>query len=220
MKYPDYDQARYKVWALPHPLVLHWVLNPGLAFLEIFLGQRLPRVILIDRHSEKPLVERSFVPCPHCGTLHAGTLWGKRNAFGHWLGYVCPTCGKTIPCLWNVFSIVVLALLSPFWVIPVWLLKDKWLEFERHRIQTSVGLPPIGVRQIRWIVNGVLYFGGMMWVLMGLLPELWVWKQGHEPNWLWAIGQLPVWLWAGFGWAVLMRYCLSKKGKAEQNPGR
>jgi len=94
MKHPEYDRSKYTVWALPHPLVLNWVLNPGLAVNELLLGQRLPRVMLIDKTSDKPFVERTFVPCPHCGVIHDGRLWGKASAFGRWFGVVCPACGE------------------------------------------------------------------------------------------------------------------------------
>ena len=39
----DFDTNKYKVWKLPHPMLIHWVLNPGLAFNELILGQRVPK---------------------------------------------------------------------------------------------------------------------------------------------------------------------------------
>ena len=52
--------------------MLHWIINPGLAFNELILGQRMPKIILIEKQSNKTLAEKNFVPCPHCGTVHSG----------------------------------------------------------------------------------------------------------------------------------------------------
>ena len=99
----QYDKNRFKVWSLSHPFVLFWVLFPGAMFLELMFGQRLSKVTLIDKKSDKPWMERCYVPCPHCETLHDSRLWAKGNAFGHWFGLVCPSCHEIIPCLWSIF---------------------------------------------------------------------------------------------------------------------
>ena len=80
------DLARYKRWAWPHPMIVCWVLNPVMALNEVFLGQRMPRLTLIDQTTDKPFMERSVVPCPTCGAMHDGRLWSRSNAFGHWFG--------------------------------------------------------------------------------------------------------------------------------------
>ena len=79
----NFDKDKYKVWQLPHPMVLHWILNPGLTFNELILGQRLPKVMLIDKKGDAPLMERQYVPCSECN-------------------------GR-IPGLWNLTSLVLLA---------------------------------------------------------------------------------------------------------------
>lgn len=109
----DFDKTKYKVWKLPHPLLLHWVLNPGLAFNEVILGQRIPKITLIDKTSDAPLIERQYVPCHHCGTIHNGLIWAKKGAFKNWFGLLCPECEKIIPCIWNITSLVLLALTFP-----------------------------------------------------------------------------------------------------------
>ena len=71
----DFDKNKYKVWKLPHPMLIHWILNPGLAFNELILGQRIPKITLIDKTSDAPLMERQYVPCPHSTqfiTVHCG----------------------------------------------------------------------------------------------------------------------------------------------------
>lgn len=84
----DFDKQKYKVWKLPHPMLVHWVVNPGLAFNELFLGQRMPKITLIDKTSDAPLMERQYIPCPHCNTIHNGLLWAKRGPYKNWIGIV------------------------------------------------------------------------------------------------------------------------------------
>src|SRR5688500_7376547 len=90
-----YDSSAYKVWSWKHPLMLHWIVNPGLAINELILGQRIPKVTLIEKNSRRPLAEKSFVPCPHCHTIHSGLKWTVQNktAFGNWFGLYCDHCG-------------------------------------------------------------------------------------------------------------------------------
>lgn len=93
----DYDQDKYSIQKLPNPLLLHWILNPGLAINQILLGQRVPKILLIDKTSDALLMNRQYVPCPSCGAIHNGMLWGRGNAFGHWIGYICPNCEQKFP---------------------------------------------------------------------------------------------------------------------------
>jgi hypothetical protein len=53
-------------------IMIHWIINPGLMVNELSFGQRTPRLLLIDKISDNPLVEREFVPCPHYGKLNEG----------------------------------------------------------------------------------------------------------------------------------------------------
>ena len=213
MKHPEYDRSKYKVWALPHPLILHWVINPGLVFNELILGQRIPRVSLIERNSDKPLIERTYVPCPHCGVMHDGRIWGKGNAFGHWFGYVCPTCSKTIPCLWNVFSLIVLVVTAPIWFLPAKLLRPKWLDYEKQRLARRKDQPLIKAKEINWLLRGTFMFGGIMWIALSVVPQVAKVQSGTDINWN-AIGiQLLGWLFAGFMWGAVMQFWMNKRGK-------
>ena len=58
----NYDKTKYKVLTWKSPVMLHWVINPGLAFNELVLGQRAPKVVLEERNSAKTLPERTFIP--------------------------------------------------------------------------------------------------------------------------------------------------------------
>ena len=130
----NFDKDKYKVWQLPHPMVLHWILNPGLAINELILGQRLPKVMLVDKTSDAPLMERQYVPCPECNALTDARVWGGSRSKGHWFGYVCPECNGRIPCLWNLTSLVLLALTFPLWIWFKGSAEKKLLEREKQRL--------------------------------------------------------------------------------------
>lgn len=211
-KSQGYDTTKYDVWALPRPILLHWVLNPGAVFNELILGQRLPRIMLIERHSPRPFAERLFVLCPGCGTIHPGRLWSGRNAFWHWLGYVCPTCGEFIPSLWNVFSLVLAAALTPLWIGPLLIFRESWRQYELGRVRRALESLPVRAKKIAWVRTGVLSWGGMMWLLCGVVPQLWAVARGREPHWMNAAVQLPMWLLAGYVWGLWMGHLMGKPG--------
>jgi len=219
MKHPEYDRSKYTIWVLPHPLLLHYILNPGIAFNELILGQRIPKVTLIDNTIDKPLMERAFIPCPSCGELHDARLWAKKNAFGHWFGYVCPTCGEIIPCLWNITSLLIIIITSPLWYFPVKLWKKNWIEFEKSRYKNaSTEYTPH--EKTPWVKMGAL-FGGLMWLFFGLAPQVYnfiVWKSF---NWQFLMSTAFIWAIAGFAFAAMMYIWLGlrpkHKTKDEQN---
>ncbi|MGK0413746.1 MAG: hypothetical protein ACJA1B_001954, partial [Polaribacter sp.] len=108
----EFDKEKFKVYSWKNWMMLHWILNPGLAINELILGQRIPKISLEDKISDKPRMERSFIPCPHCKTLHDGITWSTQNrtAFKNWFGLYCTNCEKIIPCLMNAFSFILLAI--------------------------------------------------------------------------------------------------------------
>ena len=97
-----------------HPLLLHWILNPGLALNELLIGTRIPATTFnCVKCAGWSGSKGSFVECPHCQGFHRSEIW-QRN-FGHWLGLVCPDCGKSIPCLINLTSVAILLVTFPLW---------------------------------------------------------------------------------------------------------
>ncbi|MBM7073482.1 hypothetical protein JQC92_15820 [Shewanella sp. 202IG2-18] len=159
-----FDREKYSVWKLPNLLLIHWVINPALAFNELILGQRLPKITLIDKTSDAPLLERQYIPCPHCESLHDARLWSKRNAFGHWFGYVCPSCSEKIPCLWNLTSLLILAVTFPIWVPIKHFCESKWLQFEKQRLSKAQHQPLVKASPKLWLKLGVL-FGLIMFIV-------------------------------------------------------
>lgn len=163
----EFDRHRYAVWKLPHPLLLHWVLNPGLAINELLLGQRIPAVSLVDRHVKGPLVERTRVPCRECGSLHDGRLWSGKNAFGHYFGLVCPDCGAKIPSLFNVVTLILLAVGYPLWIGAKLAFERRLLDAQRVRLEEKRGEPSglVSGKQVSgWRLG--LKFGVTMGVFM------------------------------------------------------
>ena len=223
MEYPEYDRNKYTVWALPNLMIWHWVLNPGLAFNELILGQRIPKVMLIDRTSDQPLGLRTYVPCPHCGTLHSGLLWGRGNAFGHWYGYICPTCDKIIPCLRNWTSKVILIITYPLWFLPARLLRPRWLAYEKVRLNRNLTKPldvPSTTRIYKRSFLGGICWGAFMWVAMCLVPFLYTYwtSTAHVVNIGPLVYGLPLWLGGGLAWGLSMSLFTSKKGKKVREP--
>ena len=209
----QYDKNRFKIWALPNPFILHWVLNPGIMFGELIFGVRVPKVTLIDKESDKPLLERCYIPCPHCETLNDPRLWGKRKAVGHWFGLVCPSCHQVIPCLWNVFSLAVLVITFPLWYFPARFFRQRWLEKEKKRLANVRERPLIQAKSINWLLRGTLSFGGFMYVFMVVIPQVWEVLKGGEWDWIMMFIGLPIWLVAGFVWGLFMRFFMNRKGK-------
>ncbi len=204
----EYDKEKYKAWKLPHPLLLHWILNPGLAFNELILGQRLPKLTLIDKTSNAPLMERQYVPCPSCNALNDGRLWAKGNAMGNWFGYICPECGEKIPCLWNITSIVLLVLTFPVWIWIKLFFEEKWVEKERLRFSNveSIKLPE--AKTISWIKMGAM-FGFLMFCFMSL-PQI---LMNRMPFTNIAI-QIVIWAVAGLFFGLVMKFILGRRKKA------
>lgn len=152
---------------LPNPLLLHWVINPGLAVNELLLGQRVPKLSLECQDCKLPLLERSLVPCPNCGVVHDGRIWAGHSAFGNWLGLVCPSCTQRIPALWGLASLALLALTSPVWYLPY------RFYFRDRRVQgPSTQIPPTRTASARNSVKMALMFGLLMYAGFSVVPTL------------------------------------------------
>ena len=207
-----YDKNRFKIWALPHPILLHWVLNPVIMFQELIFGQRLPKVTLIDKKSDKPLLERSYIPCPHCETLNDSRLWAKGNGFGHWFGFVCPSCHQIIPCLWNIFSLAILAITLPLWYFPAQFFRRRWLEKEKERLAKVLERPLIQTKSINLLLSLLMgVFGSVpTWAIAEVLEVLYY---GGEWDLKTMLESLPFYLLGGFVSGSVMHVELLEKEK-------
>ena len=212
----QYDKNRFKIQALPHPFILLWVLFPACMFNELILGQRLPKVTLIEKESDKPPEERSYVPCPHCETLNDRRLWAtKGNAFGHghWFGLVCPSCHQIIPCLWNIFSLAILAITFPLWYFPVRFFRHRWIAKEKERLAKALERPLLQATSIIDSLSIGITCGISVWVMWVILEVV---RNGAEWDLKTMLESLPMSLGAGFGIGCFMRWMEKDKEEIEK----
>jgi len=208
----EFDQEKYKIYTWRNGAMLHWVINPGLAINELLLGQRVPKVSLEDRTSDKPRIERSFVPCPHCEAIHDARTWSTQNrtGFKNWFGLYCPNCGDVIPCLTNGLSFIILALTYPIWGWFRKSLKARWLTKQVRRFEgvdvKNVDNPFDGMG---WVQQG-LSWGIFMFILMTFIFPLLTREPITMNRILLAI---PIWTIAGLGFGYYMKNFMNKKSK-------
>ena len=133
MNCPRCNSANVSRWDWRHPLILHWILNPGLAFNEVFLGQRIPAVTFLCKDCRCGIPDRNWMHCDYCDSDSMGRLWMGSYSFGHWFGIFCPHCGTKVPTLWNLTSLILLALLCPIWIPLRFLFREKFIHWEHIR---------------------------------------------------------------------------------------
>ena len=211
-KCPKCNGTDASIMAFPDPLIIHWLVNPGLVINELVLGQCVPRQTFCNS-CPPPKMANAYLGCLRCGTYHSGSLWSNRRAFGQWLGYACPNCGAQIPRLWNLWSLAIIGLLAPLWWWPVRRYRGVWLEWQRQRL---LGAEPVDVHarlaQFRWFRFGVLYWGlplglAFSFAMPLILPGMCYWC-----GVAWSLLFLPVWLMGGVLFALLSRTIIMKWG--------
>jgi hypothetical protein len=114
-------QHDFKTYKSNHPLLLHWVLNPGLAINELVFGQRVPKECTYCKNCGVSDAN-SYVFCKKCNDF---IFYGEfKKKFGNYSGLKCPMCGDSIPCLRNYTARLILFLLWPV-IAPIkyWLKK-------------------------------------------------------------------------------------------------
>ena len=207
---PQCGGSNFKRWELPHPVILHWILNPGAVFNELVLGQRVPKSILFCQDCEGPLMDRGYIPCPGCGTMHFGRLYSGKGAFFNWRGPSCPSCGEAIPYLWNVFSLLVLMVTFPIWSLPYFVyFREKPLKPLYPMVESKVPVPKV-VTKKTWIYMGAA-FGAVMFIIISLLPLLIGYGDGDI--WASAIIGLTSGIIGGIGFGHFMWFFLGRRKK-------
>ncbi len=207
----EVDKDKYRVYDWKNFMVLHWLINPGLAINELLLGQRVAKIMLEDKTSDKPRYERGIIPCPHCNTFHDGRIWSIQNgtAFKNWFGLYCPSCGDIIPCLTNFTSLIILAVTSPLWIWFKKPLKKRWLDNQPQRYKN------IDINRVHpfnkksWVKEG-LGWGIIMYFLMVIVLPFF---SNEEITWAKVLIGLPVWLLAGLVWGYSMNKFFASKNK-------
>ncbi|MBX2876000.1 MAG: hypothetical protein KTR30_28020 [Saprospiraceae bacterium] len=207
----NFDPKKYKIYTWKSGVMLHWIINPGLAINELILGQRIPKVSLEDKTVDKPRVERSYVPCPHCKTLHDSRTWSTQNGTGfkNWFGLYCPDCGEVIPCLMNAFTFIILAVTFPLWGWFRGILRKVWLDKQAQRFEQlgfeSVYNPFAGSG---WVKQGLIW-AAFMYVLMTLIFPLLTNDPITQKDVL--VG-VPIWLVGGLIFGYFLKRFMDKKG--------
>lgn len=202
----NYDKNKYRKIDWKHFMMFHWIINPGLLVNELILGQRVPKVMLIEREKGKSWVERSKIPCPHCETVHNGNTWNLKNntAFKNWFGLYCPFCGGVIPCLMNICTFIVLAITSPIWYWFRKPLYEQWLAKQPQRYQ-KLDLETQDIRKDNWWKMG-LGWGLFMFVAMNGLEVI----EGEPLEIKKLIVSLIIWLIGGLLFGLSMRGMIRK----------
>ncbi len=207
----NFDKSRYKVYTWKNWMMLHWIINPGLAINELILGQRVPKVSLEDKTIDKPRIERTLIPCPHCNALHDGRTWSTQNgtAFKNWFGLYCMDCGGVIPCLTNALSIIVLVVTYPIWgwFRKGW--KAKWLEKQPERYKDiDIEHIPNPFDKKNWIKTA-LQWGFFMFLFMEILFRYFI--DGKEINLESILKGLIIWTISGLTFGYVMKLVNDRK---------
>lgn len=192
--------------------MLHWIINPGIFINELILGQRVPNEMWIEKKSNKPLIEKTWIPCPHCHTLHDGRTWSGLNGTGfkNWFGLYCPTCGGIIPCLTNLVSALLLGITYPIRILFWDKWKQSWLRKQPARYQhirlEKLTNPYDGEG---WIKQG-LNFGFFMYLMMELIFPLF---NGEKITIRGLLLGIVVWVISGLFYGYIMKLFMGGKGK-------
>lgn len=187
--------------------MLHWIINPAMAINELFFGQRVPKVSLIDKTLTTTKFERSFTPCPHCNTIHDSRKWSPENktGFRNWFGLYCTSCGGIIPCLTNCLSFIILTITFPIWGWFKDSLRARWLKAQPARykgLDINATLNPYSKKN--WVATG-LSWGIIMYCLTTFIFPL---ASGEEILVKNIIAGIPIWGLGGllFGFTVKKFY--------------
>lgn len=121
----------------------------------------------------------------------------------NWFGLYCDQCGKIIPCLINLTSLIVLVVTAPLWYWFKEPLKRKWLAVQAHRyanpVLTDDGNSFAGNG---WIKEG-LSFGFFMFVVMAFIMNP---LFNDEPiTWKTMLSGIIMWLISGLLFGYLMK---------------
>ncbi|MEW6250557.1 MAG: hypothetical protein AB1716_07905 [Planctomycetota bacterium] len=183
---------------------LLWLITPIPPLSELILGQRLPRTVFQCVKCDQPLILRSYLRCPGCGTYYSTLLWSRANGNGHWFGLFCPDCGTRIPAALNIYSLALFGLLSPLWY-PLWrAIGPRWIAWEQRRALRMRARGAAEREPVKsWVAHGMVTFGLVMWPGVAA-PEL---LSGDRRLILTAVFvKLPIYLAGG----ALLGYILQK----------
>ncbi len=193
-------------------MLLFWVFSPASSVNELLFGQRIARLSLECKSCELPYIARNYVPCKACDVVHDARLWTGRAAFGNWLGIVCPTCNTRIPCLWSIFSWVILILLVPLWFLPYWFYFRDRQPFPPK--SAAHAAPNIKVNAIAAFRMG-LFWGGFMYLVTTAVPAIVKFQKTGEVQTGQIIFAIVLWFAAGQLFGATMRWIMNRMASAK-----
>lgn len=208
----EYNKKKYKIWNWKSPMILHWMINPGLVINELILGQTIPKVMLIEREGDKPFYQRSLIPCPHCGTLHSGLKWSNQNktAFKNWYGLYCDNCGEIIPPQRNLTSLLILIITFPIWGWFRKSLRENWLKKQPERYKNlNLELLEKENTTKKWLKFGLLW-GLFMFVFSIVINPL---ISNVQITQKMILLNILIWFIGGLGFGYIMKIWMNIKGK-------
>jgi len=165
------DKDKFKVYSWKNWMSIFWIINPGSVINELVLGQRVPKISLLDKTSPEPRFKRTYYPCPYCNTLHDSRKWDSSlpTVYKNWFGLYCDSCGGVIPCIWSGFSFLLLAITFPIWGWYRKRLKTSWLEKQAARYENlDYEKTESEFSGKRWWLSGMIW-GLIMFVFMGIV---------------------------------------------------
>ncbi len=212
-----FDTDQYKIYGPKHLLKIHLMINPGVAVLELLLGMRSPILTIVDKTMKTDLMQRSFIPCPHCKTIHDARLWSveHKTVYKNWFGLYCIACGKIIPCIMNVFTFLILVLTFPFWFLFKQSLKNRWLAVQKQRfenIEVEQVENPFGKKS--WVYQG-LSWGLFMFFFMMIFYRLFVDEFQFSVSYV--LSNIIIWSLGGLIYGYIMHLFMARKGKSDVN---
>lgn len=200
----------------------HYLINPGLAFNELVLGQRIPKTMCTCKACELPLHHRTFVPCPSCGELLGLEIQKKFFALGNYFGLFCPLCQAEIPSLSNFTSSLIRFVSMPLWTIPNKPLKTLWLD-RYKKIAESEGIELLAMNSMpekqskfAYVKAGLLWGAIMFFVFW--IPLLVGFLAGNlDISFFIMVSSMNLVLWmaGGLAFGGSMMFFLERRGKKE-----
>lgn len=207
----EFDRSKYKMINWKNPLSLIWVLNPVNAIKELIFGQRLPEILLLDETKDGLHIERTYIPCPHCHTLHDSRIWSPPNktAYNNWFGLYCISCGKVIPCLRNGMSFILLACTYPLWAGFKNSIYKNWIAKQPGKYKNIlIDFIPNPYEGSGWIIHGLGFSAWMLLFTFYLSPIIFG-TTNHSSFFESLLGLIPIGLLFGY----CMKSYYAKHGK-------
>lgn len=214
----EYCGLESKSW-LAKFTYMHYILNPGLAFNELLLGQRMPKTILTCKACTTSLPNRSYVFCDSCGALHGLDVQKQFFGFGNYFGIYCPGCSKEIKTLRNLTAQIISLVCFPITYFPAKELKRKWLSNRSNQIlllksnEAGKELQQQKVEDISYTKMGVLFgvsFYLFILLFLGIGVGAGIFKIGIPM--VVAVSGFPLCALGGLAFGVLMKLMLDRKG--------